>query len=211
MIRIIIADDHGIVRQGVKQYIALDPKLRLVGDVADGPQLLALLAEQPCDVVILDLSMPGRSGVELIRRIAQLDDAPKILVLSMHNETQLVSRALKAGAAGYLTKGCEPDVLVTAVRKLAKGARYIDPSLVEGLVFDYGLHDHKLPHEVLSDRELEVLRFLVSGLSINEIAAELHLSAKTISTHKMRLMRKMGIQSNAELIRYGVEHDLGGS
>lgn len=211
MIRIIVADDHGIVRQGVKQFIALDPGLRLVGDVADGTQLLALLAEQTCDVLILDLSMPGRSGVELIRRIAQYNPAPRILVLSMHNETQLVSRALRAGAAGYLTKGCEPEVLVAAVRKLAKGGRYIDPSLVEGLVFDYGLHDDRPPHEGLSDRELQVLRFLVSGLSINEIAGELNLSAKTISTHKLRLMRKMDIHSNADLIRYGIEYGLTGN
>lgn len=206
MIRIIVADDHAIVRQGVKQFIALDPGLHLVGDAADGVQLLALLSEQPCDVVILDLSMPGRSGVELVRRIAQRDRSPRILVLSMHDEPLLVARALKAGASGYLTKGCEPDVLIAAVRKLAKGGRYIDPVLVEDLVFDFGLQSDRPPHEGLTDREMQVFRLLVSGLSINDIAAELHLSAKTISTHKLRLMRKMDLHNNAELIRYGIEH-----
>lgn len=208
MIRILIADDHNIVRQGLKQFIALAPDLAVAGEAANGQQVLAMLADCGCDVLLLDLTMPGLSGVELIKRVAHGESAPRILVLSMHNEGQLVSRALKAGAAGYLTKDSDPEMLIAAIRKVAKGGRYIDPVLVDEMVFDHGLGDGKPRHERLSDREFQIFQMLVSGRTINSIAESLSLSAKTISTHKLRLMQKMRMQSIAELIRYAMEHQL---
>ncbi|HUH58604.1 MAG TPA: response regulator transcription factor [Candidimonas sp.] len=208
MIKVLIADDHNIVRHGLKQFLALATDVQVVGDVADGQQLLERLAEGGCDVVVLDMTMPGRSGVELIKRVRQLEGAPPILVLSMHNEVQLVSRALKAGAAGYLTKDSEPETLIGAIRKIARGGRYIDPMLVDKMVFDYGLGDARPPHDKLSNREFQVLHLLVQGKSINDIADGLSLSAKTISTHKLRLMQKMQMNSMADLVRYAIEHGL---
>jgi len=208
MIRILIADDHNIVRQGLRQFIALAPDLNIVGEAANGQQVLAMLAERGCDILLLDLSMPGLSGVELIKRIRQNETAPRILVLSMHNEAQLVSRALKAGAVGYLTKDSDPEMLIGAIRKVAKGGRYIDPVLVDEMVFEQGLGDGKPPHEKLSDREFQIFHLLVAGKSVNGIAESLSLSAKTVSTHKLRLMQKMQMQSIAELIRYAMEQRL---
>ncbi len=208
MIKVVIADDHNIVRHGLKQFLALASDVQVVGDVADGQQLLDCLVGGGCDVVLLDMTMPGRSGVELIKRIRQLENAPAILVLSMHNEVQLVSRALKAGAAGYLTKDSEPETLIGAIRKVARGGRYIDPMLVDKMVFDYGLGDARPPHDKLSNREFQVLHLLVQGKSINDIAEGLSLSAKTISTHKLRLMQKMQMNSMADLVRYAIEHGL---
>jgi DNA-binding NarL/FixJ family response regulator len=208
MIKVLIADDHNIVRHGLKQFLALATDVQVVGDVADGQQLLDRLAGGGCDVVLLDMTMPGRSGVELIKRIRQLDNAPPILVLSMHNEVQLVSRALKAGAAGYLTKDSEPETLIGAIRKVAQGGRYIDPMLVDKMVFDYGLGDARPPHDKLSNREFQVMHLLVQGKPINDIAEGLSLSAKTISTHKLRLMQKMQMNSMADLVRYAIEHGL---
>lgn len=205
-IKILLADDHSIVRHGLKQLMALTPDLEVVGEAANGQQVLALLGS--CDLLLLDLSMPSLSGVELIRRIAARDDAPRVLVLSMHNEAQLVSRAIKAGAAGYLTKDSDPETLIAAIRKVARGGRYIDPALVDTMVFEHGMGDERPPHERLSDREFQIFQLLVAGESVNNIAACLSLSAKTISTHKLRLLQKMQMSSIAELTRYAMEHQL---
>jgi DNA-binding NarL/FixJ family response regulator len=188
--------------------MALTPDLQVVAEASNGQQVLALLATTPCELLLLDLSMPSLSGVELIRRIAGKGDGPRILVLSMHNEAQLVSRALKAGAAGYLTKDSDPETLIAAIRKVARGGRYIDPALVDTMVFEHGMGGDKPPHERLSDREFQIFQLLVSGESVNAIAARLTLSAKTISTHKLRLMQKMQMNSIAELTRYALEHML---
>ncbi|GAB3449663.1 response regulator transcription factor [Massilia solisilvae] len=206
-IRIILADDHSIVRHGLKQLMGMTTDLQVVGEASNGQQVLGLLPGG-CDLLLLDLSMPNLSGVELIRRIAAREDAPRVLVLSMHNEAQLVSRAIKAGAAGYLTKDSDPETLIAAIRKVARGGRYIDPALVDTMVFDHGLGDDKPPHERLSDREFQIFQLLVSGDSVNNIAARLSLSAKTISTHKLRLLQKMQMSSIAELTRYALEHQL---
>jgi DNA-binding NarL/FixJ family response regulator len=205
-IRIMLADDHAIVRHGLKQIMAVAPDLRVVGEASDGQQVLAMLAGCACDLLLLDLTMPGLSGVPLIKRITQRAGAPRVLVLSMHNEAQLVSRALKAGAAGYLTKDSEPEMLIAAIRKVALGGRYIDPALVDKMVFEHGLGDQQMPHERLSDREFQIFQLLVSGESVNAIALRLSLSAKTISTHKVRLIEKMQMQSIAELTRYAWEN-----
>lgn len=205
-IRIILADDHSIVRHGLKQLVALTPDMEVVGEACNGQQVLAMVATTSCDLLLLDLSMPNLSGVELIRRVTQREDAPRILVLSMHNEAQLVSRALKAGAAGYLTKDSDPEALLAAIRKVARGGRYLDPALVDTMVFDHGMSGDKPLHERLSDREFQIFQLLVTGESVNNIAARLTLSAKTVSTHKLRLMQKMQMSSIAELTRYALEN-----
>jgi DNA-binding NarL/FixJ family response regulator len=159
------------------------------------------------DVLLLDMTMPGISGVDLIRRVRTEDAALPVLVLSIHNEAQVVARAVRAGATGYVTKDSDPDILLAAIRKLAGGGRFIDPKLVDVMVFD--THSSAAaPHEILSDREFQVLHLLAAGKSINAIAEVLVLSAKTISTHKMRIMQKLGIENNAELIRYAIKHGL---
>jgi DNA-binding NarL/FixJ family response regulator len=205
---IIIADDHKIVRQGLRQILALAPDIRIVTEASNGAEVLREIALHRCDVLLLDITMPGLSGVELIKRIRQNRDAPHILVLSMHNSGQLVARALKAGATGYITKDSDPEALVGAIRKVGRGGRYIDPALVDEVLFDHRLQDDALPHERLSDREFEIFRSLVLGKPIGLIAGELSVSAKTISTHKLRLLQKMRMHSIAELTRYAIEHHL---
>lgn len=206
MIRILIADDHSIVRSGLRQILATEHDLQVCAEAGQGNEVLGTLRRTAIDVLIMDLSMPGISGLDLIRRVHA--DAPevRILVLSMHNEPQLVSRALRTGAAGYVTKDSDPTILISALRKVAAGGRYIDPALVDAMVF--GTVDDAPPHEILSDREYEVLRCLCRGLSLAEISEKLHISAKTVGTHKARLMQKLVIDNNAELIRYGMQHGL---
>jgi DNA-binding NarL/FixJ family response regulator len=207
MIKVILADDHQIVRQGLRQLLALAPDVAVVGEAANGQDVLSLIDVVDCDVLLLDMTMPGLCGVELIKRIKQSQRVPLILVLSMHNEGQLVTRALKAGAVGYITKDSDPEMLVSALRKVAKGGKYIDPVLVDEMVFEIGL-DSRAPHERLSDREFQIFQLLVSGRSVTCIADSLSLSSKTISTHKLRLMQKMQMSSIAELTRYAIEHEL---
>jgi DNA-binding NarL/FixJ family response regulator len=154
------------------------------------------------------MTMPGVSGADLISQIRAQDNAPPILVLSMHNEVQMVRRALGAGASGYLTKDSQPDVLIAAIRQVASGEHFIDPGLAQRMVFEAGEADQKLPHEGLSDRECQILQMLVDGMSVNDIADELIISNKTVSTHKARLMQKMKFQSNNELMRYAFVHGL---
>lgn len=208
MISILIADDHKIVRQALKQFVALAPELHVIGEAATGKEVIDSLARCTCDLVLLDLTMPGLNGIELIKKIAQGTSPPRILVLSMHNEGQFVSRALKAGAAGYLTKDSDPEMLIAAINKVASGGRYIDPCLVDKLVFDQGSGDDRPLHSRLSDREFHVFQRVVAGESINSIADSLFVSAKTISTHKQRLMQKMQMESISELVRYAIQHNL---
>lgn len=206
-IDVILADDHAIVRGGLRQMISGELDMRVVGEAADGHGLLALLREQRADIVLLDLSMPGLSGVDLIKRL-QLDHAElPVLVLSMHVEAQIVARVLRAGARGYVTKDCEPAALLGAVRKVAGGGRYIDPSLVDSVVFSSNAAADS-PHELLSPRELQVLERIAAGQALGQIADELHLSPKTVSTHKMRLMQKLDLQTNADLLKYAVRHGI---
>ncbi|HJU99869.1 MAG TPA: response regulator transcription factor [Burkholderiaceae bacterium] len=207
-IDIIIADDHNIVRQGLRQLFALASDIRVVAEAANGQEVCKKLAAHACDLLLLDITMPGLSGVELIKRVRQGAAPPGILVLSMHNSAQVASRALKAGATGYITKDSDPETLLGAIRKVSKGGRYIDPCLVDDIVFDYRLQEKALPHERLSNREFDIFLSLVAGKSITTIAADLSLSSKTISTHKLRLLQKMGMQSIAELTRYAIEHRL---
>ena len=208
MIQVLIADDHAIVRGGVKQLLALVEDITVAGEATNGMQLMELLSTVPCDVILMDMTMPGLCGVDLIARIRA--HAPKlpILVLSMRNEAQVARGALRAGATGYLTKDNEPEVLLAAIRKTAAGNRFIDPLLVEEMVFESDATDARPAHEQLSNREFHILSLLARGQTVNDIARELAISNKTVSTHKARLMQKMNFRSNAELVRYGVAHGL---
>lgn len=208
MIRVIVAEDHTIVREGIKQLIGLADDLQVVGEAANGGAVFDALRAVVCDVLLLDISMPGLSGLDVIPRLRALAQPPAILVLSMHDEVQMAARALKAGAAGYATKDSDPALLLTAIRKVAGGGRYIDPQLADRLVFEVNLSDERPPHAQLSEREFQVFQRLAQGANVNEVAQLLAISAKTVSTHKVRLMQKLRAQSLADLVRYAIEHQL---
>ncbi len=208
MIRVLVAEDHTIVREGIKQLIGMAKDMQVVGEAGNGEQLMDVLRQTPCDVVLLDISMPGVNGLEAIPRIRALLQPPAVLMLSMHDEAQMAASALKIGAAGYATKDSDPALLLTAIRKVASGGRYIDPELADRMVFEVGLTDSRPPHALLSEREFSVFERLVQGEGVNEIAQHLAISSKTVSTHKARLMEKMGAHSVAELVKYAMEHKL---
>lgn len=209
MIRIVIADDHTVVREGLKQMLSACADICVVGEASNGHEALARLQECPCDLLLLDMSMPGRSGTELIRQVKAERPKLQILVLTMHEEHQYAVRAIKAGASGYLTKETASDLLVTAIRKVASGGAFITAAVAEQLALDAMPRTSATPHLALSDREFQVLRMLVAGRGVTEIADELHLSVKTISTHKARMMQKLNLDSQADLIRYAISHNLG--
>ncbi|CAG8869852.1 Response regulator UvrY [Pseudomonas fluorescens] len=208
MIRVLVAEDHTIVREGIKQLIGLAKDMQVVGEAGNGEQLLENLRHTLCEVVLLDISMPGVSGLEAIPRIRALTHPPAILVLSMHDEAQMAARALKIGAAGYATKDSDPALLLTAIRRVAGGNRYIDPALADRMVFEVGLTETRPLYTLLSQREYSVFERLAQGANVNDIAQQLALSNKTISTHKARLMQKLKVTSLAELVKYAMEHKL---
>lgn len=208
MIKILIADDHALVREGVKQIISLADGISVAGEATSGWEVLEKIHTLPCNVLLLDVSMPGLSNIDLIKRVKQEKPLLPILMLSIYSDGQLASRALKAGAAGYVTKGSEPAMIIAAIRKVAAGGRYVDPELAEQMVLEFSLSEGRPAHELLSEREFQVFQRVLSGKHISEIALELSLSAKTVSTHKARLMRKLNVQNNADLIRYGMNHCL---
>jgi DNA-binding NarL/FixJ family response regulator len=208
MIRIVIADDHTLMREGLKRILLEAEDIEVTGEAVDGFEALAMVRKGGFDLLLMDLSMPGRSGVDLIRQIK--DEAPKlpVLVLTMHEEEQYAVRAIRAGASGYLTKESAGTQLVTAIRKVASGRPFISLEVAEQLAIDAMPARHELPHKYLSDREFEVFNMLVSGKSITDIAALLHLSVKTVSTHKTRILQKMDSNSLAELVQYAIAHGL---
>ena len=203
MIRVLIADDHEIVRDGLKRILAGTTDIQTTTEAASGEEALAAVKAQDFDLVMLDMSMPGLSGLDLIKRLRIEKPRLRILVLSMHGEQQYAARVLKAGAAGYLNKDSAAEVLVSAIRKIAAGGMHIPEAAAAGL-----LSGDKPAHEALSDREFEVLRLLVGGLGPTEVAARLHLSVKTVSTHKTRILEKLNLGSTAELVRYALEQKL---
>ncbi len=208
MIRLLIADDHALMRGGLKQLFAQTADMQVVAEAASGAEVLEHLRQVTVDLLLLDLNMPGISGPDLIKRVkAHLHDLP-ILVLSMHDQPLIAARMLKAGASGYLTKDCTPDRLLAAVRKVAALGNYIDPDIAERMAFEATSTAQRPPHTLLSDREMEVFRLLTSGLGVNDIAAQLDISGKTVSTHKARLLEKLKLASMAELMRYAMQHDL---
>jgi len=210
MIRVLIADDHTLVREGLRQLLAATGDIRVEAEAADGDQALALVKANDYDLAVLDMSMPGVSGIELIKRVRLEKPRLRVLVLSMHGEQQYAARALKAGASGYLTKDSASALLVGAIRKIAAGGVHISEAAAAQLVAAQGGSPagETAPHTRLSNREFEVFRLLVEGNGPTDIADRLHLSVKTVSTHKTRILEKMGMESVADLVRYAVDKKL---
>jgi len=208
MIRLMIADDHAIVRRGLKTLFDANPELTVAAEAADGEEILERLGKGDIDLLLLDMTMPGLSGEELIAVIRSRFPALPILVLTMHDEAQIAQRALSAGALGYLTKNNEPETVFAAIARVAAGKHFLDPRVAEQLALVatgvFGMADHSR----LTSRELEVLRMLAGGKTVKEIANVLAISDRTVSTHKARLMDKMGFTSTADLVRYAIENKL---
>lgn len=208
MIRVLLADDHAMVRAGLKEILETTGDIVVVAEATNGHEALEKVRGTDCDVVVLDMSMPGRSGIELIRLVKAQRPKVRVLVLSMHSEEQYAVRAVKAGASGYLTKESAADELVAAIRRVAGGGAFISPEIAERLVLETSDPPEQAPHARLSDREFQVLRMLVSGQSLTEVAAALNLSVKTISTHKTRIQQKIGVTNQTELVKYALKHGI---
>lgn len=208
MINVLIADDHAVVRRGLKQILAETSDIVAGGEATNGTEVLDQVRAQRWDTLVLDITMPGRSGLDILKEIRQEQPALPILMLSMHAEEQFAARVLKAGASGYLPKESAPEELVNAIRKVQGGGKYISPAQAEKLVHLLDKGSDRAPHETLSDREYEVLRMIASGMTVGEIAAQLKLSVKTISTYRTRILEKMKMRTNAELTHYAIKNHL---
>jgi len=208
VIRILVVDDHSVVRQGIKQIVADSPDIEIVGEAASGQEALDLVHARAFDVVILDIAMPGRGGLDVLRELKAEKPALKVVVLSMYPEEQYAIRSLRDGASAYLTKGSPPDELILAIRTVASGKRYITPSVADRLATYIEDSSQRPPHETLSDREMGVLVLIGSGKQVSDIAEELNLSTKTVSTYRSRILLKMNMETNAQLIRYSLQHGL---
>jgi two-component system invasion response regulator UvrY len=208
MIRVLIADDHAVVRQGLKQILGETPGMLVAGEATNGQDVLDRVRAESWDVVVLDISMPDRSGLDVLKVVKAERPGLPVLVLSMYPEDQYAMRVLKAGASGYLTKDSAAEELVKAILKVVSGGRYVSPHMAERLAFEIGTDSTKLPHETLSDREFQVLRLIAAGKSAKEMAVELALSVKTISTYRARLLEKMDLATNADLIHYAIQNHL---
>jgi DNA-binding NarL/FixJ family response regulator len=208
MVKILIADDHAIVRRGLRQLLADGLPGCTFGEVPDGDQVLNALESEPWELLLLDLSMPRRGGLDVLGDVRARFPALPVLVLSMHPEEQFAVRALRTGASGYVTKDAAPDELLDAARKVLAGGRYVSRGLAERLVAELDRPGARLPHERLSEREHQVLMKIASGRTVGEIAEELELSVKTVSTYRARLLDKMSLENNADLMRYALVHKL---
>jgi two-component system, NarL family, invasion response regulator UvrY len=206
--RVLIADDHPVVRQGLKQMLMADPEFVVSGEARDGNEALELARKVEWDVAIFDFSMPGLSGLELLAEVKREFPSRPVLILSMHPEDVHATRVLKAGGSGYITKESASQELLSALRKVAGGGKYLSPTLSEMLALDLALEGQKPPHETLSDHEYRVMWLLASGKPISRIAREMSLSPSTVSTYRTRILKKLKISSNAELVRYAVSHRL---
>ena len=207
-IHVLIADDHAIVRQGLKQILSETTDLIIAGEADDGIEAIRLARNLRWDVFLLDISMPSRNGIDTLKQLRKEFPRQPVLILSMHAEEQYAVRAIKSGAAGYLTKQSAPELLVTAIRQVASGKKFISPTLAEQLAAAISDDGDKLPHERVTDREYQVLVRIALGRTLTQIADELNLSVKTVSEYRKRLLDKMRLDTTAELIRYGLEHGL---
>jgi two-component system, NarL family, invasion response regulator UvrY len=208
MIRVLICDDHAIVRQGLRRILEETKEIRTIGEASNGVEALKKFHAQKWDVVLLDISMPEKNGVDTLKQILNDNKAAKILVLSMYPEDQYAVRLMKAGASGYMTKDAAPEQLIDAIRKIIAGNKHISPNLAELLLQDCRNDSGKSLHEVLSDREFQVLRMLGSGKKVSEIADELSLSVKTVSTYRTHILEKMKLKNNSKLTCYVIENGL---
>jgi two-component system, NarL family, invasion response regulator UvrY len=206
--KVLIADDHPVVRHGLKQILATDSDMTVVGEAKNGNEAMELARRLEWDVAVLDYSMPGRSGLELLAEIKREFPQRPVLVLSMHPEELHARRVLKAGGAGYMNKESAGEELAAAIRKVVTGGKYVSAALAERLAVELAPEAQKPPHETLSDREYRVMWMLASGKPINRIAKEMFLSPSTVSTYRVRILRKLGLTSNAELVQYAVKHQL---
>ena len=209
MIKVLMADDHALVRSGLKQILdETGGEICVAGEAASGPQVLEQVQAQDWDVLVLDITMPGRSGLDILKDIRQLKPTLPVLILSMHAEEQFATRMFKAGASGYLTKESAPEELVKAIRKVCAGGKYVSPAQAERMVAELTGKPDKHPHELLSDREFEILCLIASGKTPTQIAKALSLSVKTVSTHRTRILEKLNLESSAQLTHYAIKHQL---
>ncbi|MCG3114144.1 MAG: response regulator transcription factor [Candidatus Manganitrophus sp. SA1] len=208
MIKILIADDHAIVRRGLKQILTETSDMVVAGEAHNGQELLEKMRSDQWDVIVLDISMPGRGGLDILKQLKSERPKLPVLMLTIHPEDQYAVRVLRAGASGYLTKESAPDHLVEAIRKVARGGKYISPHLAERLAFNLESISERPLHEALSDREFQVLRLIASGKTVKEIGEELSLSVKTISTYRTRILEKMKMKNNAEMTHYAIQQKL---
>lgn len=208
MIKILVADDHAVVRQGICSLINMAPDIELESEATDGYQVLLQVKNPQLTLLILDMSMNGPTGLDLIRQVRVIRPDLPILVFSMFAESQLAEAALMAGANGYLTKNSDPDIILAAIRQCATGGGYVDPAIAVSLIMSSKQKPEQSPHDKLSKRELQVMLMLASGISVNKISEQLFLSPKTVSTHKFRIMQKLELESIAELVRYALRHKL---
>ncbi len=208
MINILIADDHSVVRRGIKQILSEESDMQVSGEAANSSEIFALLDQKQWDLLILDITMPGRSGLDALIEIKQKKPDLRVLILSMHPEEEIAMRAIKTGADGYLNKDSVPGELIRAIRKVVTGGKYISSTLAESLIFATGKDSGKAPHEELSEREFQVLCLLASGNTLSQIADKLSLSVKTISTYRTRILEKMELKSNVEITHYAIKNKL---
>ncbi len=208
MIKILIADDHPVVREGLKQILARASDMTVGGEALNGQEVLEKIAAEEWDVIVLDIGMPGRDGLEVLKDIHREQPDLPVLVLSMYPEEQVAIRALKAGAAGYMNKETAPKELVNAIKKIYNGGKYVSPALAEKLASQLDSHTHNASHEALSDREFQVFRQLAAGREVQEIADELFISVKTVRTYRDRIHEKLNLKNDVELARYAMKHGL---
>jgi len=208
MIEIFIADDHAIVRKGLSTLINETWDMKLIGEGQNGNEVISSLSKKSCDVLVLDISMPGRNGLEILKHVKQIKPGLHVLILSMHPENQYARRMLKAGAAGYLNKESAATELIKAIRRIYNGHKYITGNVAEMLADDLMDNNHSHRHEKLSDREFEIMQFIAQGKTVSQIGEELFLSVKTISTHRHHILEKLNLKNNAQIICYALKNDL---
>lgn len=208
MIRVLIADDHDLVRHGLRRIIENTPDMEVVAEQTNGVDALHWLARNDCDVLLLDISMPGRNGIEVLKQLRAEKPKLPVLILSNYTEDQYAVRLIKSGAAGYLTKGCASAVVLEALRAVAGGNKYFSPAVLEMLANELAMPEGRLPHETLSNREYQIFRYLAAAKTVTEIGELLNLSGKTVSTYRTRVLEKMNLRNNAELMQYAIEKHL---